>query len=331
MPTIMEVCSNALRSMIVAPLDKKLVISDLSNIEGRKLAWLAGEEWKLQAFRDFDAGTGPDIYKLAYARAFRIGVDAVLKPQRQIGKVMELALGYQGGVGAFVTMAETYALDLDELADAAYDNLPHDARSYGLGMWEWAQQKKRTLGLPQKVYVVCSALVYLWRGAHPKIVALWNDLEVAMLTAVSYAPGSGAWDAGPHLTVDRAANWLRIRLPSGRSLCYPAPKAEGEKLSYAGTNPYTKQWGRVKTYGGKLAENATQAAARDVLAEGMFRAEAAGYRIVLTVHDELITETPDTDEYSAEKLSALLATNAPWNEGLPLAAAGAEGYRYAKE
>ncbi|EMS7588382.1 DNA polymerase, partial [Salmonella enterica subsp. enterica serovar Newport] len=120
---IMELTSSALRGCIMAPEGKKLVVSDLSNIEGRKLAWLAGEQWKLDAFREYDEGTGPDLYKLAYARAFNISPDNVDKYQRQIGKVMELGLGFGGGVAAFLTFALVYGLDLDELANAALPNI----------------------------------------------------------------------------------------------------------------------------------------------------------------------------------------------------------------
>ena len=114
---VMQLTSNAIRGCLVAPAGRKLVVSDLSNIEGRVAAWLAGEDWKLQAFREYDEGSGPDLYRLAYARAFAIEPDDVEKDQRQVGKVMELMLQYEGGVGAFLTGAATYGVGLAEHPD----------------------------------------------------------------------------------------------------------------------------------------------------------------------------------------------------------------------
>ena len=117
----MKLCSSAIRQVIAARPGKKFAISDLSNIEGRKVAWYAGEQWKLDAFTEFDTGTGPDLYNLAYARSFRVPVESVTKDQRAIGKVMELMLGYGGGVGAFVTGAAGYGFDLEKLADDIHE------------------------------------------------------------------------------------------------------------------------------------------------------------------------------------------------------------------
>ena len=327
-PNVMEVVSSSLRGCIMAPPGKKLVVSDLSNIEGRVLAWLAGEEWKLQAFRDFDAGTGADLYKLAYARAFNLSPDDVAKDQRQIGKVMELGLGYGGGVAAFVTFALTYGLDLDELADAALPNIPLSIQREAQSWWRASVQQKKTYGLSERVFITCDSLKRMWRNAHVATVPFWYDLEDTVRRAI----------ASPKVTlqcqrlkVRRDGSWLRIALPSGRAVCYPGIGIERGSVTYMGTNPYSRKWQRLKTYGGKLVENVTQAAARDVLAGNMPGVEAAGYDIVLTVHDEVITEAPDTSSYSHDALSALLATNPDWALDLPLSAGGFEAYHYRKD
>ena len=287
---VAELCSSAVRGALIASPGHKLVVSDLSNIEGRVLAWLAGEDWKIEAFADFDAGNGHDLYKLAYAKSFNKKPEDVTKDERQIGKVQELALGYQGSVGAFSSMAALYGVFLPE------------------------DEVKR--------------IVEAWRKAHSAVVDLWYDLERAVKAAIR-EPGKR--HVVRDLGIGYKNNWLRIKLPSGRYLCYPnAGLAEGT-IVYEGVNQYTKKWETIETYGGKLVENVVQAVARDVLASGMFRAEAAGYAVCLHVHDELITETPDTDEYSVDELSRIMSTNPGWSMGLPLAAAGFETHRYKKD
>lgn len=329
---IMAAASSSLRSVLVAPPGKKLVIADYKNIEGRKLAWIAGEDWKIQAFRDFDAGHGPDIYVASYAKSFDLEHGEVSKGQRQIGKVQELALGYEGGVGAYAAMAATYRLDLHDLARAALPTFSAEVRKDAEGVYEWAKRKGRTLGLDRDVYVACEGLKRLWREAHPATVQLWADVQNAAVAAVQN-PGT-AFPAG-RLAFDRRGNWLRMRLPSGRYLLYPNPKitwhGERPSLSYASWNVYRKAWCHEPTYGGKLVENACQASAADVMVEGMFAAEPEGYEIDLTVHDELVCETPDSPEFTAARLEQLLSKGADWTAGLPLAAGGYETYRYRKE
>jgi DNA polymerase len=287
---VAELCSSAVRGALIASPGHKLVVSDLSNIEGRVLAWLAGEEWKTEAFKQFDAGVGHDLYKLAYAKSFNKEAEDVTKDERQIGKVQELALGYQGSVGAFSSMAALYGVFLPE------------------------DEVKR--------------IVEAWRKAHSAVVALWYDLERAVKDAIR-APNKRF--TVRDLSIGYKDNWLRIKLPSGRYLCYPNAGLNEGSIVYEGVNQYTKKWETIETYGGKLVENVVQAVARDVLASGMFRAEAAGYAVCLHVHDELITETPDTDEYSVDELSRIMSTNPGWSLGLPLAAAGFETRRYKKD
>lgn len=325
---VMELTSSALRGCIMAPAGKKLVVSDLSNIEGRKLAWLAGEQWKLAAFRQYDEGTGPDLYKLAYAKAFNITPEEVTKYQRQIGKVMELGLGFGGGVAAFLTFALVYGLDLEELAAAAMPNIPRDVQREAKSWYDESVKRKATYGLSEHVFIACDSLKRLWRRAHPETCDFWYQLERTVRAAIA-TPKKTLYCG--YLKVRRDGAWLRIQLPSGRALCYPSPSIEKGNITYMGVNSYSRKWQRLKTYGGKLVENVTQAAARDVLAGNMPRIENAGYSIVLTVHDEVICEAPDTDDYTDAALSSLLSTNPEWAPDIPLNAGGFEAYHYRKD
>ena len=326
---VMEVTGSCVRGCIIAPPGKKLVVADLSNIEGRMLAWLAGEAWKLQAFRDFDAGTGHDLYKLAVARAFAMTPEEVDDYLRQIGKVLELALGYEGGVGAFITFAAAYNVDLDEMAVKATPGLAGWAINEAQEFYDWSvKQKRNTFGLSRETFVACDALKRAWRAAHPNVVKFWRDLG-DMVKAATNQPG--VTFTVQRLKIRRDGNWLRVRLPSGRFLCYPSPKvSEDGKFSYLGLNQYSRKWERIHSYSGKLAENVTQAAARDQLAHGMLLAEADGYEIVSSIHDESPTEVPDDERFNEQGLSAHLAADHGWNDGLPLAAAGFTAYRYRK-
>lgn len=329
---VIGLTANVVRGTIIAPGGKKLCVSDLSNIEGRDAAWLSGEKWKLQAFRDFDAKIGPDLYKLAYARAFGVAVEAVDKYMRQLGKVMELALAYEGGVGAFVTFTMTYKMDLDSIRAAVFaalDTVDPEIVREARGMWDWAVKKRRTLGLPQDVFIACDILKRLWRRAHPQTSSYWPELRDAAVLAIS-SPGKTVH--ARRVILRRDGEWLRVQLPSKRQLCYLAPRVSDDgEISYMGVNQYTRKWQRTKTYGGKIFENLCQAVARDVLFYNAPAVEAAGYDIVLSIHDELITEAPDTDDYSADELSGLIATAPAWAEGMPLAAAGFSAYRYKKD
>lgn len=327
---VMELTSSAIRGCIVAPPGKKLVIADLSNIEGRVLAWLAGEDWKIKAFSDFDQGEGHDLYKLAYSRSFRVDPQDVTKDQRQIGKVQELALGYEGGVGAFLTFAAAYGIDLDDMAAKATPALGAGLISESRDALEWTRKQKRdTYGLVDETWIACDAIKRAWRYAHPATSRMWKELADAARSAIGQ-PGK-VIECGRLQLVKQQA-WLRIILPSGRSLCYPGAQVdETGQITYMGINQYSRRWERLKTYGGKLVENVTQAVARDVLAHGMIEAEEWGYEIVLSVHDELITETIDTLKYGDDQLASIMSAAPRWAEGPPLAAAGFDTYRYRKD
>ena len=295
---VSERCAFGVRGALVAPVGKKLVIADLSNIEGRVLAWLAGEDWKIKAFKAYDSGNGHDLYKVTAGRILGKDPGDITKTERQLqGKVPELAGGYQGGVGAYRKMG-----------GAVFDAMTDEA---------------------------IQEIVTAWRRAHPRTRSLWYDMEAAAREAINNLGESfGVRDL---IKFDVKADtqgiaWLRMRLPSGRYLCYPSPEvSDGGSVTHEGMNQYTRKWERLDTYGGKLTENAVQAIARDVFMSGMLRAEIDGFEVCIRVHDELVCETPDNPTYTSDGLAALMSTNPSWSGGLPLSADGFETKRYRKE
>lgn len=321
---VIGLCADALRGVIVAAKGKKLCVSDWSNIEGRGLAWLAGETWKLEAFRALDRGEGPDLYVLGYSRATGTPLAEVDGKKRQMGKGMELASGYGGGVGAFITIGTSYGLDLAELAREVPKLLPHNRIQDARGLWHWAVKHKRTHGLPEAQYVACEALKQLWRDNNPATVHFWAQLEDAAKLAIV--------DSGKRYEVGRcwfqaAGSTLMLGLPSGRRLIYPVARVSDRgEISFM----KTPGWTRSKLYGGMIAENVTQAAARDVLAAALPAVEAAGFDILLHVHDEIITEVNANSPLDHEALSAIMVRDLPWADGLPLAAEGYSATRYRK-
>ena len=300
--------SRCLRPMFCAAPGHVLVGGDWSNVEGRGVAWFCGEEWKLQAFRDFDAGRGPDIYNVSYARTFDVPVSSVTPEQRQVGKVIELAFGYQGGVGAFRAMGgERLGID-----DAMADRLKAG-----------------------------------WRAAHPRVVRTWYALERAAIAAVR-APGTPhrAGAPGRHVTYLCRDGFLRCRLPSGRVLYYPDPKIlDDTMLTYKSAPsandktkgkivadpdaPNTTSWARVATYGGSLLENVVQAFCADFLRHLIVSAEAAGWPVVLHTHDECYAEVPEArSEAAVAWFRQAMNTPPAWAADFPLRADVEQTVRY---
>jgi DNA polymerase len=368
-PEVLDFCRTAIRGAIVAPPKKKLIVVDLANIEGRKAAWAAGELWKLQAFRDYDtiAGydakgkplrKGLDLYIKAYAASFNVDPRTVGKdsPERQIGKVEELMFQYGGGVGAWITGAATYGIDLDAMTEAVWPTLPvwavDEAQSYLNKLYEPCieryskrikrgisevearalfekEQSKARLGLVEKTWVTCDAIKRMWRAAHPAISSYWGEIEQAFRAAIDQV---GVAFEARAVKIRRDGAWLRIRLPSGRFLCYLNPKVEDDgHITCAGFNQYTRKWERISTYGGKLFENIVQAIACDQLFDGEELIENNGYDVVFDVHDEVVCEVPDTSDYSVGAVVEMITADFGWNRGCPLAAAGFETDRYHKE
>ena len=237
-----------MRTAFIPSPGNKFIVSDFSAIEARVVAWLAGEKWRQDVF----AHDG-DIYKSSYSQAFGVPVDEVTKPMRQKGKIMELALGYGGSVGALKAFgADKLGLNDEELR----------------------------------------GLVDRWRAASPKIVRLWHDLEAACRAAIDEGRHLrvsffSVWISNGVLRIKLpSGRSLYYQQPEIREGKY------GPAITYMGVEQTSRKWMRIETHGGKLVENVTQAVARDCLAEAMLRLDRAGHRIVSHIHDEVIIDAP---------------------------------------
>lgn len=331
----LTVVSDCLRGMIRAAPGNTLYAADFANIEGRVLAWLAGEQWKLDAFRAYDAGTGPDLYKVGYGRSFGVLPEVVTKPQRQIGKVQELSLGYQGAHGAFVAMMANYGLKPADIT-AALRPMYSDDQWVALGRGFEARH-----GLSRDDWTAIKIVIGGFREAHPAVKQFWWDLDAAAMDAVA-SPGTVVSVRGMKFKVSGSFLWLQLR--SGRALCYPYPHIAWKEMpwrdendrpirkqvvAYKAVSSYTRKWEVQYLYGGKIAADATQGTARDLMAEAMVRVENAGYPVVLSVHDEVVAE-PKADFGSVEEFEALMVELPDWATGLPVAAEAWQNGRYRK-
>lgn len=226
-------------------------------------------------------------------------------PDRQAGKVARLALGYQMGPS--------------KLIDAA--------KNYGL-----------TLSLAQ-----AEVFVQAFRAKSPRIVALWARVDFTAKRLLQCKADHHIIVINPMLTLEsntakNGQSLMTMLLPSGRRLYYRNARLGTDDrgravINYDGVDPITKRWGTLKSYGGKLVENATQAVARDVLAEGLIGASAieGEHRLVLSVHDEAIFEVPIDDAPEYDRRIRLAMTTMPsWADGLPVKADGGVMMRYGK-
>lgn len=289
--SVPDTLSQLIRTAFVATPGQILVDADFSAIEARVIAWLAGEEWVLDVFR-----THGKIYEATASQMFGIPMERIKKgnPEysyRQKGKVATLALGYQGGTGSLISMgALRNGLSEDELPD----------------------------------------IVDRWRRANPAIVRFWYMVDAAARETVN--SGKRIELLNGRLVLARECDpvndldFLTIRLPNGRKLYYAKPHMSTNRfgqpsLGYWGMDQKSKKWGRLETYGGKLAENITQAVARDCLAESVERLEAAGYPVVFHIHDEVVIDAP-MDKAHLEDVVGIMSQVPAWAEGLPLNAEG---------
>ncbi len=291
----MDTIAQSMRGFIKAEPGKKLMGADFSAIEARALAWLAGEEDVLKIFR----GDGK-IYEFTAAQIYGVPIQKVTPEQRQIGKVATLALGYGGGSKAFQSMAKNYGVRVSD---------------------ERAEEIKTA-----------------WRETNARIVSYWYSLERGAVQAIGR---SGVKiQVGPknrQVTYLKKGSFLWCSLPSRGVICYPYPElrkvttpwgAEKDAVTYMTVDGMTREWKRVSTYGGSLAENVTQSLSRDLLAEAMLRLDDAGYSVFATIHDEVICEEEIGSGRDVKKLVKIMEEIPAWAKDLPIQAEGWESERY---
>jgi DNA polymerase bacteriophage-type len=296
-PKPLSVVGDCSRPMIVAAAQHELIGGDLSAIESRVLAHVAGEEWKLDSYRRYDATHDPrdEPYCATACRIFRVAAGTYTKdsPERNVGKTCDLAFGYMGGLNAW------RKFEADRFTDAEVEQFKAD-----------------------------------WRAAHPAIVKFWYAADRAAWTAVRER--GRVVRCGPVAFKSNGA-FLQLKLPNGRKLSYPQPRIRSSKDGRSQFVVFTDNAeGRFKdcrngagAYGGIWTENVVSGIARDLLAEAMLRIEAAGYPIVLHVHDEIVCEVPEGFG-STEEFTKLMTRKPAWALDLPIAASVWSGLRYCK-
>ena len=291
---VTQVLSELIRTAFIAKPGCIFHVCDFSAIEARVIAWIAGESWVLDVFRN-----GGDIYCETASKMFKVPVvkHGINGDLRQKGKIAVLALGYGGGVAALEAMGGSK-----------------------LGLTEFEEKE----------------IVSKWRESNPYITKLWKAVEKAAITAIK---------TGETVTIHRGIQvyfkWgmLMIKLPSGRSICYPRAKVEIERddnwrgthevIVYEGLNQTTKKWGAIRTYGGKLTENIVQATARDVLGWVIIRAQKQDLDVVFHIHDEIIVEAKQ--DQTLQQVEALFSKPIEWCKDLPLKGAGYSTPYYLKD
>ncbi len=298
----MDAVASMLRGMFIAAPGKVFHICDFSAVEARVTFWVANCLPGLDMFAKSDSGESEDIYCVTASDLVGFTVTKKDNHERQLGKITVLGCGYQMGWEK-----------LQYQAAKDYKVVLEDAEAQGM--------------------------VNLYRDKYAEVKWLWYGLNDAAIAAVKTGMPHSYNNIIYDVVEDAAGRWLTCILPNGRKLWYYEPVVEksptpwGEmkdSLTYSGRdNKRGGAWGRVRTYGGMLTENVVQAIARDLMAEAMIRVELAGYAIVMTIHDEIISED-DKDFGSQEDFDRIMCITPPWAIGCPIAVEGGTVTRYQK-
>ena len=291
---VTQVLSELIRTAFIASPGHILHVCDFSAIEARVIAWIAGESWVLEVFRE-----GGDIYCATASQMFGVPVEKHGKNShlRQKGKISVLALGYGGGISALEAMGGS-RLGLTEYEEKETVRLWREANPHIVRFWAVVEKAAVTA-------IKTGNTVTIHRGI--TVGFRWGMLLITL--------PSGRTICYPRARISMEYNdgW----------------RGDHEIIEYEGMNQTTKKWEITRTYGGKLTENIVQATARDILRVVMLRARRDNLPIVFHVHDEIIVETP-IDRPLAD-VEALFSEPIDWCRDLPLKGAGYSTPYYLKD
>jgi len=288
-----DILSQLIRTAFIARKGKTFAVSDFSAIEARVLAWLAEETWRIEVFK-----THGKIYEASAAMMFGVPIESIKKGSelRDKGKIAELALGYQGALGALTSMGG----------------------------------EKMGLSVPEMELIVKK-----WRDANPSTVKFWYDVERCAKLAIKSKKPVKTKTGNLTFNCDEMVMTIELPSGKRLYYQEPTiglNRFGKESIKYKGIDQTTGQWVNIETYGGKLTENIVQAVSRDLLAQSMINLQEKGFEIVMHVHDEVACEVPIEDaEKQLEIMCELMCTNIHWAKGLPLNADGYVTQYYKKD
>ena len=246
--------SQLIRTTFIPKKNHRFIIADFSAIEARIIAYLSNEKWRIDVFN-----THGKIYEASASKMFKVDINEITKESelRQKGKIAELALGYQGGVGALVSMG-----------------------AYNMNLCESELIE----------------IVKAFRSSNPNIVKLWNNAQKAFIEAVKNKSVVHI-DKNISFIYEGNILFIKLPSGRRLSYIRPKIDYDNifnkYIITYEGIDPTTKKSKRLTTYGGKLVENIVQAIARDVLAQAMINLKNHGFNIVMHVHDEIVLEVEE--------------------------------------
>jgi len=322
-----EALSSSIRGMLIPTRGQKFIVGDYASIEARALAWLAGQKDKLEIFR----GDGK-IYEHTASLMFRKPLEKITKEDRFLGKIAELACGYGGGAKAFYLMAENYGVDISKERANKLKNDWRRANPHIVKFWgniEKCAKDSIRYGVLRKYRNIqfITKNNFLWcKLPSGRTLAYYHPVckaEKVLCYTVDSVGGATSTEVYNGAIHGEKKYFFEEARKNGAE----PYEFDSSVIEFLGTDSRTRKWSKQKTYGAKLVENITQAVSRDIMANSMLLLENSGYSIVLTVHDEIISETARGDQ---KEFKALMEKTPDWADGLPVSVEAYETGRYKK-